>query len=82
MTEFDYNAPAELYAAQGRRGFRYRRFLNAAEAIRYAIEKLPANALSGTRLEVEEQHYDGKQIRSLYESEHYPLTRKPSSHQQ
>ena len=32
-----------------------------------------------TRLEVEEQHYDGKQIRSLYESEHYPLTRKPSA---
>ena len=38
MTEFDYNAPAELYAAQGRRGFRYRRFFNAGEAIRYAIE--------------------------------------------
>ena len=73
MTEFDYNAPAELYAAQGRRGFRYRRFFNAGEAIRYAIEKLPASLLSGTRLAVEEQHYDGKQIRLLYESEHYPL---------
>ena len=71
MTEFDYSAPAQLYAAQGRR-----RFLNAGEAIRSAVEKLPANLLPGTRLEVEEQHYDGKQIRALYESECYPLTRK------
>jgi hypothetical protein len=78
MTEFDYKAPAELFAAQGRRGFRYRRFFNAGEAIRYAIEKLPANLLPGTRLEVEKRQYDGKQIRSLYESEDYPLTRKPS----
>ena len=45
MTEFDYSAPAELYAAQGRQGFRYRRFLNAGEAIRYAVEKLPTNLL-------------------------------------
>ena len=35
MTEFDYSAPAELYAAQGRRGFRYRRFFNAGEASIY-----------------------------------------------
>ena len=78
MTEFDYNAPAELYAAQGRQSFRYRRFFNAGEAIRYAIE-LPANLLAGTRLEVEDEQYDGKQIRLLYESESYPLPRKPFS---
>ena len=79
MTEFDYSAPAELYAAQGRQGFRYRRFLNAGEAIRYAIEKLPTNLLPGTRLQLEDREYDGKQIRVLYESERYPLTRKPPS---
>jgi hypothetical protein len=79
MTEFDYTAPAELYAAQGRQGFRYRRFFNAGEAIRYAIEKLPANLLSGTRLEVENGEYVGTQIRALYESARYPLMRKPPS---
>jgi hypothetical protein len=72
VSEFDYIAPAELYAAQGRGGLKYRRFPRAAEAIRYAIEKLPANLLAGSRLEVEEQHYDGKQIRDLYER--YPLS--------
>jgi hypothetical protein len=79
MSDFDYMAPAELFAAHGRSGFRYRRFPRAAEAIRYAIEKLPANFLAGTRLEVEKQGYDGKQIRLLYESETYPLTRKLAS---
>ena len=79
MTEFDYSAPAELYAAQGRQGFRYRRFLNAGEAIRYAVEKLPTNLLPGTRLKVENREYVGKQIRSLYESKRYPLTRKSPS---
>ena len=79
MTDFDYSAPAELYAAQGRQGFRYRRFLNAGEAIRYAVEKLPTNLLPGTRLQLEDREYDGKQIHALYESERYPLPRKPPS---
>ena len=35
--------------------------------------------LPGTRLQVEDGEYDGKQIRALYESERYPLPRKPSS---
>ena len=76
MSDFDYMASAELFAAQGRSGLRYRRFPRAAEAIRYAIEKLPADLLLASRLEVEEQQYDGQQIRALYESEAYPLTRK------
>jgi hypothetical protein len=79
MTEFDYSAPAELYPAQGRQGFKYRRFLNAGEAIRYPVEKLPTNLLPGTRLQVEDGEYDDKQIHALYESERYPLPRKPPS---
>ena len=79
MVEFDYNAPAEIFSTLGRSGLRYRRFSNAGEAVRYAIEKLPANRLSGTQLKVEEQQYDGMQIRALYESESYSLTRKPPS---
>jgi hypothetical protein len=35
MFTFDYTASAELFATQGRSGFRYRRFAQAAEAIRY-----------------------------------------------
>lgn len=68
MLEFNYTAPAVLFAAQGRSGLRYRRFLYAAEAIRYAIEKLPPDARSSARLEVEDKCYDANQIRTLYDN--------------
>ena len=76
MSEFDYTAPAELFAAHGRAGLRYRRFPRSAEAIRYAMEKLPAGALSVAAIEVDDQRYDGAQIRSLYDSHRYPLARR------
>ena len=79
MSTFDYTASAELFAGQGRSGLRYRRFAQAAEAIRYAIEKLSPKVLSGTSLEVNDERYNATQIRALYESERYPLTRKESS---
>jgi hypothetical protein len=45
MADFDYDAPAELYASpiQGMHKFpmRYRRFAGSAEAIQFAVEKLP-----------------------------------------
>jgi hypothetical protein len=68
MLEFNYTAPATLFAAQGRSGLRYRRFLHAAEAIRYAVEKLPPDARSGARLEVQDKCYDASQIRTLYDN--------------
>jgi hypothetical protein len=68
MSEFNYTTPAVLFAAQGRSGFRYRRFLHAAEAIRYAVEKLPSDARSSARLEVQDKCYDAHQIRTLYEN--------------
>ena len=80
MSVFDYTAPAELFAAQGRTGLRYRRFPRAAEAIRYAVEKLPPNLLPGTRLEVRRHHYDSKEICSLYESDAFPLARKVTTY--
>jgi hypothetical protein len=79
MSTFDYRASAELYASEGRSGLRYRRFAQAAEAIRYAMEKLPPKVLSGTSLEANDERYNATQIRALYESERYPLTRKGSS---
>jgi hypothetical protein len=79
MSTFDYTASAELYASEGRSGLRYRRFPQAAEAIRYAIEKLPPKVFSGTSLEVNDERYNAAQIRAFYESERYPLTRKEPS---
>ena len=79
MSSFDYTASAELFVAKGRSGLRYRHFPKAAEAIRYAIEKLPPKVLSGTSLEVNDERYNATQIRTLYESERYPLTRKEPS---
>ncbi len=72
MSEFDYTAPAELFAASGRSGLRYRCFLRAAEAIRYAVEKLPSDVLSSARLDVAQKQYDAKQIRALYDSTRFP----------
>jgi hypothetical protein len=75
MPTFDYEASAELFAARGHPGFRYQRFIQAAEAIRYAIETLPSKALAGSSLEVNHQRYNAAQIRSLYASALYPLSR-------
>jgi hypothetical protein len=80
MSIFDYTAPAELYAAQGHTGLRYRRFSNAALAIQYAVERLPPDLFLGTRIDVRRHHYDSKQICGLYENEAYPLERTARLH--
>ena len=77
---FDYAAMAELYPARNyKRGLghvTYKRFEIAAEALRFAMEELPSQCLLGTYLEVEERRFDSHQIRLLYESKSYPLSRK------
>jgi hypothetical protein len=77
---FDYTALAELYPTRSykrRAGcVPYKRFEVAAEAVRFAVEELPSDVLLGTYLEVEEERFNGKQIRLLYESNDYPLPRK------
>jgi hypothetical protein len=77
---FDYTTDAELYSSKaGRRGrqpLSYKRFASAAEAIRFAIEDLPAQSLVGTYLEVGETRLPSAEIRRLYASTHYPFARR------
>ena len=80
MSVFDYNATDELNSTRKRMVRRqplgYKRFAQAAQAIRFAIEDLPAELLIGAFLEVGEERYDGNKIRRLYESAEYPLARR------
>ena len=79
MATINYKAEAELFPPRRRSFSRgpidYKRFNSAAEAIRFAMEELPAELLLGAYLEVEEDRFDGPAIRQLYESEAYPLKR-------
>jgi hypothetical protein len=82
MVEFDYDAAAELFPTRrrslGRQSFGYKRFAQAAQAIRFAMEDLPPECLVGAFLEVDEERYGGDEIRRLYQSAEYPLTRRNS----
>lgn len=80
MSGFDYGLEAGLFSAKSPR-FRnkslgYRRFDRAADAILFAIEKLPSDELRGCSLEVAEETYVGQAIRRLYESVDFPLQRR------
>jgi hypothetical protein len=79
MKDFDYSEPAEIYASRGRgstrRPMKFHRFETVAQAVRFAMEILPAEMLAGTVLESGEDRYEAKDIRRLYESDAYPLER-------
>jgi len=90
MTEFDYGTTAQLFSTRNeaeqspvrsrrRKPAGFGRFARAAEAIRFAIEELPRDLLPETCLEVDEKIFDRDEIRRLYESDNYPLTRCASN---
>ena len=77
---FDYNSPAELFMPRrksiGRRAApRYRRFATAAEAIRFAVEEMPAVRTLGAWMQVGDERFDSDEICKLYESSDYPFRR-------
>lgn len=80
VVEFNYSAEAELFSGRNRKLRRqpvaYRRFAHAADAVRFAIEELPPQFLLGAHLQVDEDRYEGQEIRRLYERLDYPLIRR------
>lgn len=83
MSAFDYSTEAALFynkaVTSRQKSLTFRRFAQAAEAIRYAIEELPAYALDGCSLEVNDERYFGKDIRPLYDSADFPLPSRPGT---
>lgn len=76
---FDYGTEAELFSFRLKNSrhqpLGYKRFARAADAIRFAIEALPLQLLTGTCLQVDEVRFEGTEIRRLYDSAEYPLAR-------
>jgi hypothetical protein len=78
---FDYNSPAELFIPKrkgvgGRRSPTvYRRFVTAAEAIRFAVEEFPTIRTIGAWMQVGDERFSSDEICRLYESSDYPLQR-------
>lgn len=79
MDNFDYGAPAELFPARNRKvasKVKYRRFDNAAEALRFAVEDMPEALLLGAYIEIDERRFGHREIRTLYENERNPLKKQ------
>ena len=80
---FDYDSPAELFMPK-QKGIRrratphYRRFATAAEAIRFAVEEMPAVRTLGAWMQVGDERFNSDEISKLYESSGYPLQRDVS----
>jgi hypothetical protein len=83
MDTFDYSAPAELFPGRLRmartQSVGYKQFAHAVDAVRFAIEALPAPSLAGASLEVGEDRFDAEVIRRLYAHPEYPLDRRAPS---
>jgi len=52
--------------------------VTAAEAIRFAVEELPAVRALGAWMQVGDQRFDGDDIQRLYDSDDFPLQRRPA----
>ena len=50
----------------------------AAEAIRFAVEELPAVRALGAWMQIGDERFDGDHIQRLYQSDAFPLQRRLS----
>jgi hypothetical protein len=82
----DYLTEASLFYARNgdrkQRALVYRRFDQACEAIRFAVEDLAPRLLDSCTLEINDMHYLGRQIRPLYDDIAFPLQRRTQSTRQ
>ena len=81
VATFNYASAGELYyprtpGIRNHPRMTYRRFANAGEAIRFAMEDITPPALQGCCLEVEGERYTHNQMRELYESEEFVQIQK------
>jgi hypothetical protein len=85
LKRFDYRAKADVFVGRSmmsrRKPLEYRSFRCASDAIRFVMEELPPERLGGVCMEIDDNRFDAKGIRGLYQSEAYPLDRaqEPSS---
>ena len=82
MTRFNYRLPGEIFIPKSsgmrRRGLDYRRFETAAEAVRFAVETLPATALTACTVETDGKRLGSRELKALYADTRYPLARNAS----
>ena len=74
---------AEIYPSRSRGSRRHPVGASASTAppnARFAIEELPAEALVGAYLEIGEDRYDAREMRTLYDAPAYPLPRNPPAY--
>ncbi len=81
MDAKDYSMEAALYYAKDtkvpQKSLVFRRFPQASEAIRYAVEELTPKVFNSCSLEVNGLHFFGREIRPLYDCGDFPLSRRP-----
>ena len=68
---------AEAGSAAGTTSIVYRRFSTAVEAIRFAMEDVPTMRSFGPWMQVGDERFNSEDIRTLYESDDFPLRRTP-----
>jgi hypothetical protein len=79
MSNNDFTTPAELYSSRAHRsgrfsGLKYRRFETLAEAVKFAVEEIPSQLHFAT-INAGNACYRETDIRELYSSDNFPLTR-------
>lgn len=79
MEQFNFDAPAEVFAVCRQRGksqgMFYRKFVRGADAVQHVMEVLDSITQKGAVIETDEARFDAKAIIELYQSAAYPLAR-------